>query len=75
MERIITPAELEEDSKGELSLRPQKISEYIGQDKVKERLDIFIKAAQKRGEALDHVLLYGPPGLGKILLPGKWGEI
>ena len=48
MERIITPAELEEDSKGELSLRPQKISEYIGQDKVKERLDIFIKAAQKR---------------------------
>ena len=68
MERIITPAELEEDSKGELSLRPQKISEYIGQDKVKERLDIFIKAAQKRGEALDHVLLYGPPGLGKTTL-------
>lgn len=68
MERIITPAELEEDSKGELSLRPQKISEYIGQDKVKERLDIFIKAAQKRGEALDHVLLYGPPGLGKATL-------
>lgn len=68
MERIITPAELEEDSKGELSLRPQKISEYIGQDKVKERLDIFIKAAQKRGEPLDHVLLYGPPGLGKTTL-------
>lgn len=68
MERIITPAKLEEDSKGELSLRPQKISEYIGQDKVKERLDIFIKAAQKRGEALDHVLLYGPPGLGKTTL-------
>ena len=68
MERIITPAELEEDSKGELSLRPQKISEYIGQDKGKERLDIFIKAAQKRGEALDHVLLYGPPGLGKTTL-------
>ncbi|MDB2110085.1 Holliday junction branch migration DNA helicase RuvB [Clostridium paraputrificum] len=68
MERIITPAELEEDSKGELSLRPQKISEYIGQDKVKERLYIFIKAAQKRGEALDHVLLYGPPGLGKTTL-------
>ena len=68
MERIITPAELEEDSKGELSLRPQKISEYIGQDKVKERLDIFIKAAQKRREALDHVLLYGPPGLGKTTL-------
>ena len=68
MERIITPAELDEDSIGGLNLRPQKISEYIGQDKVKERLDIFIKAAQKRGEALDHVLLYGPPGLGKTTL-------
>ncbi|MBD7911516.1 MULTISPECIES: Holliday junction branch migration DNA helicase RuvB [Clostridium] len=68
MERIITSREIEEDSNGELSLRPQKISEYIGQDKVKERLDIFIKAAQKREEALDHVLLYGPPGLGKTTL-------
>ena len=68
MERIITTKVLEEDSNGELSLRPQKINEYIGQDKVKEKLDIFIKAAQKRGEALDHVLLYGPPGLGKTTL-------
>ncbi|MGL4571343.1 MAG: Holliday junction branch migration DNA helicase RuvB [Clostridium sp.] len=68
MERIITPDELNEDFGSELSLRPQKISEYIGQDKVKERLDIFIKAAQNRGEALDHVLLYGPPGLGKTTL-------
>lgn len=68
MERVITPEELDEDSIGELSLRPQKISEYIGQDKVKERMDVFIKAAQKRGEALDHVLLYGPPGLGKTTL-------
>ncbi|MDD6795765.1 MAG: Holliday junction branch migration DNA helicase RuvB [Clostridiaceae bacterium] len=68
MERIITPKELEEDFNGELSLRPQKISEYIGQDKVKERLNIFIMAAQKRHEALDHVLLYGPPGLGKTTL-------
>ncbi len=67
MERIITPRELDEDN-SELSLRPQKISEYIGQEKVKERLDIFIKAAQKRNEALDHVLLYGPPGLGKTTL-------
>ncbi|MDU1856054.1 MAG: Holliday junction branch migration DNA helicase RuvB, partial [Clostridium baratii] len=64
MERIITPDELNEDFNNELSLRPQKINEYIGQDKVKERLDIFIKAAKNRGEALDHVLLYGPPGLG-----------
>ena len=68
MERIITPQELNEDSNGELSLRPQKVSEYIGQDKVKERLDVFIKAAQMREEALDHVLLYGPPGLGKTTL-------
>ena len=67
MERIITPQELDEDN-SELSLRPQKITEYIGQEKVKERLDIFIKAAQKRNEALDHVLLYGPPGLGKTTL-------
>ena len=66
MERIITPEKLEGDS--QLSLRPQKINEYIGQDKVKERLNIFIKAAQKRNEALDHVLLYGPPGLGKTTL-------
>lgn len=68
MERIITPVELMEDGNSELSLRPQKINEYIGQDKVKERLNVFIKAAQSRGEALDHVLLYGPPGLGKTTL-------
>lgn len=68
MERVITPNELNEDVNGELSLRPQRISEYIGQDKVKERLDIFIKAAKNRSEALDHVLLYGPPGLGKTTL-------
>lgn len=68
MERIVMPSELQEDSRSELSLRPQKISEYIGQEKVKERLDIFIKAAKKREEALDHVLLYGPPGLGKTTL-------
>ena len=68
MERIITPDELNEDFNNELSLRPQKINEYIGQDKVKERLDIFIKAAKNRGEALDHVILYGPPGLGKTTL-------
>ena len=49
-------------------MRPEKISEYIGQEKVKERLNIFIKAAQNRGEALDHVILYGPPGLGKTTL-------
>lgn len=68
MERIITPDEMLEDGNGELSLRPQRINEYIGQDKVKERLNIFVKAAQSRREALDHVLLYGPPGLGKTTL-------
>ena len=68
VERIITPDEVLEDGRSELSLRPEKINEYIGQDKVKERLNIFIKAAQSRNEALDHVLLYGPPGLGKTTL-------
>ena len=67
MERIITPQEIFEDGSS-LSLRPQSLNEYIGQDKVKERLNIFIKAAQNRDEALDHVLLYGPPGLGKTTL-------
>ena len=67
MERIITPEEIFEDG-STLSLRPQSLNEYIGQDKVKERLNIFIKAAQNRNEALDHVLLYGPPGLGKTTL-------
>ena len=68
LERIITPDEILEDGNSELSLRPQKINEYIGQDKVKERLNIFITAAKKRNEALDHVLLYGPPGLAKTTL-------
>ena len=67
-ERIITSEELLEDLGNEYSLRPQKLSEYIGQQKVKDRLDIFIRAAQNRREALDHVLLYGPPGLGKTTL-------
>lgn len=66
-DRIISSSNLGEDS-SEYSLRPQKLREYIGQEKVKERLDIFIKAAQKRNEALDHALLYGPPGLGKTTL-------
>lgn len=68
MERIITQSEIIDDVNNELSLRPQRINEYIGQDKVKERLNIFIQAAKTRGEALDHALLYGPPGLGKTTL-------
>ena len=66
--RVITPAATEEDGDIEVSLRPQTLSEYIGQDKVKENLAIYIEAAKLRGEALDHVLLYGPPGLGKTTL-------
>ncbi|MGL5245449.1 MAG: Holliday junction branch migration DNA helicase RuvB [Sarcina sp.] len=67
-DRIVTSSEINLDLNNEYSLRPEKINEYIGQDKVKERLNIFIKAAQNRGEALDHVILYGPPGLGKTTL-------
>lgn len=67
-ERIVTSNETAFDSINEYSLRPEKLSEYIGQDKIKERLNVFIKAAQNRGEALDHVILYGPPGLGKTTL-------
>lgn len=59
---------LEEDETIELSLRPSRLDEYIGQDKVKENLHIFIQAAKMRNEPLDHVLLYGPPGLGKTTL-------
>ncbi len=58
----------EEEDMAEISLRPKTLSEYIGQDKVKENMKIYIEAAKKRGEALDHVLLYGPPGLGKTTL-------
>lgn len=67
-ERLVTSNEIGIDSTNEYSLRPEKINEYIGQDKVKERLNIFIKAAKRREEALDHVILYGPPGLGKTTL-------
>ena len=68
-ERIINP-ELENmgEERLENTLRPQTLDEYIGQDKVKENMKIYIEAAKKRGEALDHVLLYGPPGLGKTTL-------
>lgn len=59
-----------EDIDIEFSLRPKALTEYIGQDKVKENLKIYIEAAKKRGEPLDHVLLYGPPGLGKTTLAG-----
>jgi Holliday junction DNA helicase RuvB len=66
--RIVATINISEDSEIEYGLRPTKLKDYIGQRKVKEKLDIFIRAAQNRGEALDHVLLYGPPGLGKTTL-------
>lgn len=66
-ERIVAPQEQGTDQGGEF-LRPHRLTEYIGQTKVKENLQVFIQAALTRGEALDHVLLYGPPGLGKTTL-------
>ena len=68
--RIMTAEMAVEDSKMETSLRPLSLSEYIGQEKAKEHLRIYIDAAKARGEALDHVLFYGPPGLGKTTLAG-----
>ncbi|MCK8825212.1 Holliday junction branch migration DNA helicase RuvB [Fuchsiella alkaliacetigena] len=67
-ERIVSPDQKPEDQDFDLSLRPKRLAEYIGQEKVKNNLKIFIKAARQRGEALDHVLLHGPPGLGKTTL-------
>lgn len=69
-DRVISPEYIEEDEDviEEVSLRPDSFSEYIGQEKVKKNLKVYIEAAKNRGEALDHVLLYGPPGLGKTTL-------
>ena len=69
-ERIITSTMKEEDFEIENNLRPKTLEEYLGQEKAKEQLRIFIDAAKSRNEALDHVLLYGPPGLGKTTLAG-----
>lgn len=68
--RIAAPEYTPADSEIELSLRPRTLGEYIGQEKVKENMRVFIQAAKGRGEPLDHVLLYGPPGLGKTTLSG-----
>lgn len=68
MHSVITPDKTDEDLDVELSLRPQRLGEFVGQERLKENLAVFIQAARERQEALDHVLLYGPPGLGKTTL-------
>jgi holliday junction DNA helicase RuvB len=67
-DRIVTAARVDEEAQDEAGLRPRAIDDYIGQDRVRENLQVSITAATRRGEALDHVLLYGPPGLGKTTL-------
>jgi Holliday junction DNA helicase RuvB len=67
-DRIVTAVRVDEDAQYEAGLRPRAIDDYIGQDRVRENLQVSIAAARQRGEALDHVLLYGPPGLGKTTL-------
>jgi Holliday junction DNA helicase RuvB len=64
----VSPRETPEDAPVERSLRPRRLAEYIGQERVKDTLQVYLEAAQKRGETLDHVLFYGPPGLGKTTL-------
>ena len=68
--RIVSPTEIMGDNDSENPLRPRRLDDYIGQEKAKENLAIYIEAAKQRNESLDHVLLYGPPGLGKTTLSG-----
>lgn len=70
MDRIVSNEELGFEGEVQKSLRPKCLSEYIGQESLKEKMEIFIKAAKKRGGCIDHILLYGPPGLGKTTLAG-----
>src|SRR6478752_5307581 len=69
-DRLVNGSPLDDDVQYEAGLRPRSLNEYIGQDRVREQLQVAITAAKQRGEALDHVLLYGPPGLGKTTLAG-----
>ena len=69
-ERVITTGFREEEDAAEYSLRPHSLAEYFGQDKIKESLTVYMQAAIARHEPLDHILLYGPPGLGKTTLAG-----
>src|SRR6187431_3722903 len=72
--RIVTASRVDEDAQYEAGLRPRTLDDYIGQDRVRENLQVAIQAARNRGEALDHVLLYGPPGLGKTTLAYVIGQ-
>jgi holliday junction DNA helicase RuvB len=67
-ERLVTPSRVDDDAPYEAGLRPKRLADYIGQDRVRENLQVSIAAARQRGDALDHVLVYGPPGLGKTTL-------
>src|SRR5687768_11475790 len=67
-DRLVTAARVDEDAQYEAGLRPRTLDDYIGQDRVRENLEVSVAATRQRGEALDHVLLYGPPGLGKTTL-------
>jgi Holliday junction DNA helicase RuvB len=67
-QRITVPDRLEDELEYDLTLRPTRLEEFVGQERIKENLEVFIQAAKKRGESLDHVLFYGPPGLGKTTL-------
>src|SRR5712675_2475857 len=67
-DRLVTPARVDEDAQDETGLRPRRLDEYIGQDRIRENLQVSIAAAKQRGEPLDHILLHGPPGLGKTTL-------
>ncbi len=67
-DRVITPEQIEDENAFEANVRPRSLHEYIGQAQVKENMSVFIRAARERGDALDHVLLFGPPGLGKTTL-------
>ncbi len=66
--RLVSPAKADDDAHYEAGLRPRRLDDYIGQDRIRENLQVSIEAAKRRGEALDHILLYGPPGLGKTTL-------
>ena len=68
IDRVVTPMNAGEDPSIDASLRPRTLSEYIGQPVMREKLEIYLEAARRRGQALDHVLIFGPPGLGKTTL-------